>query len=229
MVIKIKDMCILDRPRERLIKYGSSNLSDSELLAIIIGSGTKNNSAKDLANLILSKCDGINNLSNLNYQRLIKIPGIKDSKACNILSLIEISKRMNTSVRDLNGIRLNNVEKVYEYYKDKLQDEKQECFYCVYLDSYKKVISDKLLFIGTVNFSMVHPREVFKEAYLVGASGIICVHNHPSGNVKPSNQDIEITNNLVSLGVIHGIKIIDHVIVCFDKYYSFLENNQISL
>ncbi len=229
MAVKIKDMSLLDRPRERLIKYGSKSLSDSEILAILIGSGNNKNSAKDLASIILNKCDGVNNLDKIDYNFLTKIDGIKETKACNILAAIELSRRINNKVRDLNGIKLTNVELVFNYYKDMLKDETQECFYCVYLDVTKKVIKDKLLFKGTLNYSLVHPREVFKEAFLLNATAIICVHNHPSGNIEPSRQDIEITNNLVELGLIHGIKVLDHVIISDNSYYSFLENNKISL
>ena len=229
MAVKIKDMSLLDRPRERLIKYGSKSLSDSEILAILIGSGNNKNSAKDLASIILNKCDGVNNLDKIDYNFLTKIDGIKETKACNILAAIELSRRINNKVRDLNGIKLTNVELVFNYYKDILKDETQECFYCVYLDVTKKVIKDKLLFKGTLNYSLVHPREVFKEAFLLNATAIICVHNHPSGNIEPSRQDIEITNNLVELGLIHGIKVLDHVIISDNSYYSFLENNKISL
>ena len=229
MAVKIKDMSLLDRPRERLIKYGSKSLSDSEILAILIGSGNSKNSAKDLASIILNKCDGVNNLDKVDYNFLTKIDGIKETKACNILAAIELSRRINNKVRDLNGIKLTNVELVFNYYKDILKDETQECFYCVYLDVTKKVIKDKLLFKGTLNYSLVHPREVFKEAFLLNATAIICVHNHPSGNIEPSRQDIEITNNLVELGLIHGIKVLDHVIISDNSYYSFLENNKISL
>lgn len=229
MAVKIKDMSLLDRPRERLIKYGSKSLSDSEILAILIGSGNSKNSAKDLASIILNKCDGVNNLDKVDYNFLTKIDGIKETKACNILAAIELSRRINNKVRDLNGIKLTNVELVFNYYKDILKDETQECFCCVYLDVTKKVIKDKLLFKGTLNYSLVHPREVFKEAFLLNATAIICVHNHPSGNIEPSRQDIEITNNLVELGLIHGIKVLDHVIISDNSYYSFLENNKISL
>lgn len=229
MAVKIKDMSILDRPRERLIKYGTKILTDSELLAILIGSGNNRNSAKDLASIILKKCGGISNLASMNYNGLTSIDGIKKTKACNILAAIELTSRINNSVRDLNGIKLNNAELVYNYYKNILKDETQECFYCIYLDVSKKVIKDKLLFKGTLNYSLVHPREVFKEAYLLNATAIICVHNHPSGNLSPSAQDIEITNNLKEIGVIHGIKLLDHVIISNESYYSFLENSKISL
>ena len=229
MAVKIKDMSLLDRPRERLIKYGVEILSDSEILSILIGSGNNKNSAKDLAVIILNKCNGVNNLDKIDYNLLTKINGIKKTKACNILAAIELSKRINNSIRDLNGIKFTNVEVVYNYYKEILKNENQECFYCVYLDVTKRMIKDKLLFKGTLNYSLVHPREVFKEAFLLNATAIICVHNHPSGNIEPSNQDKDITNNLVELGMIHGIKILDHVIIGGNSYYSFLENNKISL
>jgi DNA repair protein RadC len=229
MTVKIKDMCYLDRPRERLIKYGTSTLSDSELLSILIGSGNNKNSAKDLANIILNKCGGIKGLSKYNYSSLTNIPGIKMSKACIILATIEISRRCNTKINDINNIKLNNSKLVFEYYNDRLKNKKQEYFYCIYLDNNKKVINDKLLFKGTLNYSLIHPREVFKEAYILSASAIICVHNHPSGNINPSIQDIESTANLVEIGKMHGIKVLDHIIIGNNNYYSFLENNRISL
>lgn len=229
MAVRIKDMCYLDRPRERLIKYGSSNLSDSELLSILIGSGNDKTSAKDLANIILSKCGGINSLYKHNYSSLTKIPGIKMSKACIILATIEIARRCSMKISDLNNIKLNNSKLVFEYYNNILKNKKQEYFYCIYLDNNKKVIKDKLLFKGTLNYSLIHPREVFKEAYILSASAIICVHNHPSGNINPSIQDMESTANLVEIGKIHGIKVLDHIIIGNNNYYSFLENNKISL
>ena len=157
MAVRIKDMCLLDRPRERLIKYGSNNLSDSELLAILIGSGNNKYSSKDLALIILRKCGGIKNLSKLTYSDLIKISGIKESKACIILATIEIIKRSYQNIKDLNRVKINNSKLVFEYYKDLLKDENQECFYCLYLDNSKKVINDKLLFksIASANLYIV--------------------------------------------------------------------------
>ena len=229
MAVKIKDLTTLDRPRERLIKYGAKALSDSELLAILLISGNNKYSVKDLASIVLKSCGGLSNLKDINYETLTKIDGIKESKACIILSCMELANRINSNVIDIRKCKLNNSSLVFEYYKNIFKDLKQEHFYCVYLDSSKKVIADKCLFKGTLNYSLVHPREVFKEAYLLSASAIICVHNHPSGNIKPSNQDIEITNNLISIGNLHGIKIVDHIIIGNDKYYSFYENNLISL
>jgi len=226
-MVKIKDIPVNERPCERLILNGSEYLSDEELLAIILKTGTKGNSAKELGLLLLSKIGGIKNLNDINYEYLKKFKGIGRSKACNLLAIIEISKRINREVDYIKSIKLNNSEVVYKYYKEKIGSKKQEYFYSVYLDNQKNIISDKLLFIGTINYSLVHPREIFKEAYLLGASAIICVHNHPGGNPLPSKQDIDITNNLVEIGNLLGIKIVDHIIICQNKYYSFLENKDI--
>lgn len=228
MGVKIKDIPITERPCERLIINGVESLSNEDLIAIIFKTGTKGNSAKDLASLLLSKIENIKNLNEINYETLKKIKGIGISKACNLLASIELGKRINREVDNIKNIKLNNTEIVYKFYKDKIGDKKQECFYCVYLDNQKRIISDKLLFIGTINHSLVHPREIFKEAYMQGASAIICVHNHPGGNPLPSKQDYDVTNNLIEVGKLLGIKIIDHVIICKNKYYSFLENNDIS-
>lgn len=227
MVTKIKDLPYLDRPCERLIYDGVDKLNNEELLAIIFKTGNKDMSAKDLASYLLSKLENINEIANINYNYLISIRGIGKMKAASLLATIELGKRINNKLLYLNDIKLNQASLVFEYFKNKLYGKKQEHFYCIYLDNAKKVIKEKLLFIGTINFSIVHPREVFKEAYLLSASAIICVHNHPSGNLKPSNEDIEITKRLIEIGNLLGIKVLDHIIVCENNYYSFLENEVI--
>lgn len=224
MKVRIKDIQLSDRPRERLINQGANILSDEELLAIILKTGNKDNSAKELASILIKEVDGIKNLKTINYERLRKIKGIGPAKACDIIASIELGKRISKTIDYLNNVKLNSTNIVYEYYKPLLCDKKQEHFYCIYLDNSKKIIKDKLLFIGTINYSVVHPREVFKEAYILSASSILCVHNHPTGNVIPSKQDIELTNNLIKVGNLLGIKVIDHVIIGKDNYYSFLEN-----
>lgn len=222
---KLKEIPKDERPRERLINYGKESLSNEELLAIILKTGTKNISVKELASQILVKIGDIKNFSSMNYQMLRSIPGIGSAKACSLLAIIELSKRMSRSYETLNNISIKSTEIAFEYFKTIFEDKKQECFYCVYLDNKKKVIETKLLFIGTLNQSIVHPREVFKEAYLLSASSIICIHNHPSGNIEPSREDIEITKRLSSIGILMGIKLIDHLIIGSNKYFSFLENN----
>ena len=186
MNLKIKDIPIYERPRERLINNGVENLSNEDLLAIILKTGTKNISSKMLATKILIEVGDIKNLKDLNYQKLIKIKGVGQAKACVLLATIELAKRINREIPIINNLKITNSKIIYNYYKDIIGNQLQEHFYCVYLDHQKKVIKDKLLFIGTINQSLIHPREIFKEAYLISASAIICVHNHPSGNVIPS-------------------------------------------
>lgn len=227
MTVLIKDIPRHDRPIERLLNYGSESLSNVELLTILIKTGTKEKSAKDLAEEILKMVNNISDLKNLDLEQLKLIKGIGTVKAANILAALELTKRINNQVYSLNNLKIINSSLVFDYYKDRIGDKLQEYFYCIYLNTAKNVIKDKLLFIGTINQSLVHPREIFKEAYLISASGIICVHNHPAGSIYPSKEDIKLTNKLVEIGNLLGIKIIDHVIITKDNYYSFFENNDI--
>lgn len=226
-MVKIKDIPVNDRPIERMQIKGSNSLSNEELLAILIKTGTKNKSAKDVANEILSKVEDIKELKYLSYEELKKIDGIGNSKAATIVALIELSKRIGTIVDTINNVCFNNPKIIHDYYKESLGEEKQEHFYCIYLDNSKKIIKDKLLYIGTINQTLIHPRDIFKEAFKVSASSIICLHNHPSDNINPSLNDIEMTNNLIKVGNLMGIPIIDHIIVSKNKYYSFFENGKI--
>lgn len=223
---KIKDIPLLDRPVERLINKGVETLSNEELLAILLKTGTKGESAKDLSLKILKNIKNITELKNINLEYLKKIKGIGNSKAAILLATIELSKRMNQNIETIKN-KANNPELIYNYYKNILSDKTQEYFYAIYLDTSKKIITDKLLFIGTSNFSLVHPREIFKEAYKASADSIILVHNHPTGNTTPSKNDFETTNNLRRVGELLGIKIIDHIIVGKHNYYSFFENGNI--
>lgn len=221
MVIKIKDLPSNERPCERLINMGVESISNEELIAIIFKTGNKSLSAKELASQVLSQID---DLKNVTYNSLLKINGIGKMKAASLLAAIELGKRVNNTCQSLSNQKLNSTTLVYEYFKNILTNKKQEHFYCIYLDNAKKVIKEKLLFIGTINYSIVHPREIFKEAYLLSASAIICIHNHPSNNLTPSNEDVEITKRLVSIGELLGIKIIDHIIIGENNYFSFFEN-----
>ena len=226
-MVKIKDIPTNDRPRERLIINGPGALSNEELLSIIIKTGTKNESAKIIASNIISHIKEISNLKSITLRELKNIKGIKEAKACDILALVELSKRLYSNNILINKIKFNNPEIIFDYYKEKFKEEKQEKFYAVYLDASKKVIEDRLLFIGTVNQSMVHPRDIFKQACILDASSIICVHNHPSDNIIPSKEDINITKKLISIGELFNIPVIDHIIIGTFKYYSFYENGQI--
>ena len=176
-------------------------------MSLIIKDGTHNIGVDEIANTILKKFDNITNLRNITYEELMSIKGIGNSKACTLLATIELAKRINTKVDNINNISFKNTEVVYEYFKTKIGYKTQEEFYCIYLDSKNRIIKEQLLFIGTANYSMVHPREVFKEAYKV--------------------EDILITKRLIEVGTLLGIKILDHLIIGSNNYYSFLENGDI--
>ena len=153
---------------------------------------------------------------------LKQIDGIGEVKAIKILASIELGKRVYLD-NNLVNIKMDTPEKIYNYMKSEVEGKNQEYFYAIYLDSKKNLIDKKLLFIGTLNKSIVHPREIFKYAYLLSASSIICVHNHPSGDTIPSKEDLNLTKALVEIGKMQGINIIDHVIIG-KNYYSLYQN-----
>lgn len=222
--MKIKEIPIDERPRERLIKYGTDKLNNEELLSIILKTGTRNKSVKDLSLEILKKYKVINNLENISIESLKEIKGIGDVKAIEMIAVIELGKRIFLTNKSKNNKRLLSSKEIWEDTKYLFFRKKQEYFYCLYFNNKQELIERKLLFMGTINRSVVHPREVFKEAYLLSASNIICIHNHPSGDVTPSREDISFTKNLIEIGRMQGIPVIDHIIVSDNNYYSFYEN-----
>jgi len=224
--MKLKDLPLKERPRERLEMYGPSALSNEELLAIIIKTGTKGISVKEIASNVLIKLKSINKLENISINTFSDIKGLGHIKTIEIMASIELGKRIFLSREEEKSIIYNNPDNIYNDNKYLFFGKKQEYFYCLYLDNKKKLIERKLLFMGTVNRSIVHPREIFKDAYLNSASGIICMHNHPSGDIKPSREDIFLTKSLIEIGKIQGINIIDHMIITDNDYYSFYENNR---
>lgn len=228
MNLKIKEIPQDERPRERLLCYGVEQLSNEELLAILLKTGTRDMSAKVLASYLLKEIGNISELQHTSYQMLAQMKGIGRAKACTLLAAVELGKRV-LQKKSILYQKFTDAYQVASYYQDKIGHFKQEYFICIYLDVSKKLIHEKVLFIGTLNRSLVHPREVFKEAYQVSASSIICIHNHPSGEVLPSKEDVLFTSQLVKVGKMLGIEVIDHIIIGEDKYYSFFENNRIAL
>jgi DNA repair protein RadC len=214
----IKDIPKEERPRERFIKYGVTSLSNEELIAIILKTGTKNISVKEISLKILKKYKDISNLNDININDLMKIDGIGEVKAMELISSIELGKRVCSYKK-----KISNSYDIYMYYRNLLNNKMQEYFYVLYLDNKKKIIENKLLYVGTINKSIAHPREIFKNAYLNSASFIVCVHNHPSGDPTPSKEDELITNNLIEIGKLNNIPILDHIIIGNKSYYSFFE------
>lgn len=225
--MKIKDMPASERPRERLIKYGAGNLSNEDLVSIIIKTGCLGYSVRDIALIVIKRLENIGNLQELNMNYLKGIKGLGDVKIIELLASIELGKRVYLNSHKVNSLKYNNPYLVYQDNLPLFRGKKQEYFYCLYLDNKNRLIERKLLFMGTVNRSIVHPREIFKEAYLLSSSGIICMHNHPSGEILPSNEDIELTKSLVEIGKIQGINVLDHLIISDNAYYSFSEEGLI--
>ncbi len=225
--MNFKEIPNAEKPREKLLKYGRENLSDSELLAIILKTGTKNCNVNELAIKTLNELNGIENLKDISFNTLISIKGIGKTKAIELLTLSELAKRINKKEKSKNRIRYTTPKLIYENNKYLFENKMQEHFYCLYLNTKKELIERKLLFIGTLNRSLVHPREIFKEAYRLSASSIICMHNHPSGDVYPSKEDIMLTDSLIKIGTLNGIPVLDHIIVSNDNYYSFSKTSSI--
>lgn len=220
----IKDLPVLERPRERFLKYGVNSLSNEELLSIVLKNGTKDMSVKELSNNLLKEIKDISNLRDYPLNKLINIKGIGIVKAITLLGSIELGKRVYENKEEL-VIKLDSSKKIYNYIKKDLAYKKQEFFYCIYLDSKKILIDKKLLFIGTLNMTSVHPREIFKYAYILSSASIVLIHNHPSNDVLPSKEDINLTKNIIEIGKTLGINVIDHIIIGNNNYYSFYDNN----
>lgn len=219
---RIKNIPFQERPRERLKNIGVENLSDKELIAIILKTGTKEKSALDLSLDILSKYN-LEDLKQISPYALTKIRGIGEVKSLELVATIELGKRIFLNKNKIYK-KLDTPAKIYEHTKYLFYDLKQEYFYCLYFNNKQELIGERLLFKGTINKSITHPREIFKEAYLLSASSIVCIHNHPSNDITPSKEDLDFTNKLVSLGNLQGIPIIDHIIVGNNNFYSFFEH-----
>ena len=220
----IRDIPYDERPRERAINNGVANLSNSELLAILLRCGTKDKSVKDLSLEILNKIGDISNFQDLTLNKLLEIKGIGKTKAIELLSVLELGKRIYFNQKRTT-LKISSSKDVFQNYRSLFLNSKQEMFYCLYLDNKNVVIERKLLFMGTINHSVVHPREIFKNAYLTSASGIICLHNHPSGDINPSLEDKRLTKALVDIGRLQNIPVLDHIIIGEDNYFSFMEND----
>lgn len=221
----IKDFPLEERPREKVKQYGINNVTNKELLSIILKTGTKNINVEDLALSILRKYK-LHELKDVTINELTKIKGIGEVKAIELLAAIELGKRINYKTEEKKK-KLNNPEVIFQEMRYLFIDKKQELFYCLYLNEKQELIERKLLFMGTVNKSITHPKEVFKEAYRLSASSIICMHNHPSNDLRPSKSDLEFTTSLVEIGKLQGIPVVDHIIVGDSSFYSFYEHNNI--
>jgi DNA repair protein RadC len=215
-----------ERPRERLILHGSESLSDSELLAILINTGTKGFSALDAARELLAQYSSITNLVSCDLSELKKIKGVGPAKAVKLAAAFELVKRIKSEPFLKNKI-LRTPDDVANYYIPRFQGERVETFLTLLLNSTNQVFREVAITKGSLNSSIVHPREVFRVAITESAAGIILIHNHPSGNSEPSKEDLLITNQLAEAGKIIDIKVLDHIIIAGDSFTSFAQKGLI--
>ncbi len=223
--IRIIDMQKEERPRERLIKKGPSALSDSELLAIILRTGSRKENVINLSHRLLKEYN-IKQLSQINIAQLMSVHGIKESKAAQIAACFEIARRLE-SFKEAEKPRVSSPEDVYRWIYPKVREQKKEMFIELCLDTKNRIIREDIISVGSLNSNIVHPREVFKLALTESAANIIVVHNHPSGDPTPSREDIEITKKLARTGEIMGITVLDHVIIGDRRHFSMKEAGHI--
>nr|WP_312098098.1 DNA repair protein RadC [Niallia sp.] len=222
----IRDFPNDERPRERFIKQGPESLANHELIALLIQTGSKNESVLTLANKILIHFDGLRLLKDASLDELKAIKGIGTAKAIQLMAAIELGRRVsNLEFTDRYCIR--SPEDAAKYMMNEMRFLSQEHFICLYLNTKNQVMHKQVVFIGSLNASIVHPREVYKEAFRRSAASIICLHNHPSGDPSPSREDIEVTKRLVECGKIIGIDLLDHIIIGENKFISLKEKGYV--
>lgn len=215
-------MEVEQRPREKALRYGLESLSDLELVALILQSGNKNRSVFEIASDVLKESEGLSKLMQMHVNTLMQIQGIREVKALQLLASVELSKRViKSKVYHASILKPEDVIEWFEFEYGVLQ---QECFIALYLDTKSKLIAHRVLFKGTLNESTVHPREVFKEAFLQNANSILIAHNHPSGDCTPSQADFEVTYKMVHVAITMGVHLVDYIIVGQNQYYSFKEH-----
>lgn len=220
--MKIKDMAATELPRERLIQQGAKSLSNSELLAILINTGRQGYSSIDIANDIMNKYPNLKELKQLSIDDLVRIKGIGTYKATTLKAAFELGERMNTRSTH-EKVKIKSPKDVADMMMAKMKDLTQEHFVALFLNSKNVVMKEEVIYKGTLNSSVIHPREVFNAAIRASSNAIIVVHNHPSGDVTPSKEDIATTIRLKECGHILGIDLLDHIIIGDQKFTSLVE------
>ena len=225
--MKVKDIPLDDRPREKLILRGSQSLTDAELLAILLRTGTKGVSVIEVAQRLVSEHTNLAQLALQSVESLQKNLGIGKDKAATLVAAFEISRRVESQSKWFSNKPIASPSDVANIFIPLLRDEVKEKFIVVSLNSANRIIRYNIISTGSLTESIVHPREVFKVAIENNSANIVLLHNHPSGNCDASFADIKITKKLVEAGKLLGIEVFDHIIVTEKKYYSFVENQKI--
>jgi DNA repair protein RadC len=217
--MKIKDLAKIDRPREKLEKYGTDKLTNPELLAVLLGSGIKGLNVYELAKRIVKLIEKIG-ANKITLENLLEERGLGEAKALQVIAALEFGKRLSGEQKP----EILTPEDVWKLCAD-IRNSKKEHFVAFYLDTQSKLIERQIISIGTLNASLVHPREVFEPAVALHAASLIVAHNHPSGDLEPSDDDTAVTKRLAESGKILGIELIDHIIVTSAGFTSLKEKN----
>jgi len=214
-----------ERPRERLLAYGPAILSDAQLLAIIIRNGKAGRTAVDLGRELLERLGGLSGIEQAGVPEICSIAGIGAAKAAEIKAAIELGRRYQQP--SLARVSFTSSQDVADYYRPRMKDLKKEVFRCALLDTKNKCIRDELVSVGSLSASLVHPRDTFTVAVRESAAAVIFVHNHPSGDAQPSQEDTLLTRRLIQAGEVLGIQVLDHIIIGDGHHFSFRENGLI--
>jgi len=225
--LTVKDLPIDDRPREKLLLRGAHNLSDAELVAILLRTGKKGKSVLEIAREIISSEGNLAMLATKTVDSLKKVDGIGNDKAATLVAAFELSRRILSQSKWLFKMKITSPQDIAEIFIPILRDEIKEKFIVVCLNSANRIIKYETISVGNLNSSVVHPREIFKVAIDNPSASIILIHNHPSGNPEPSNEDIRITKKIVESGKILDIPVFDHLIIAGETYTSFIEKRLI--
>lgn len=220
--LTIKEMPEESRPRERLVEYGAESLSNTELLAILIGTGTKKETALDLANKILLQTGGLKSFVGLDFVELQAIKGIGLAKGAQLKAAIELSKRIAATTQEVRSV-IRSPQDVASLIMEDMRHLDREHFKVLNLNTKNHVLNIENISVGSLNASIVHPRELFKKAIIKSSAAVILLHNHPSGDPTPSREDIDITKRMAEAGKILGIEVLDHVIIGDNKFISLKE------
>lgn len=221
--IKISDIPKNERPMEKLLKYGADDLANAELLAVLLRSGTKGENIISLSTRLLSDVGGLDGLLHINLEEIKKIKGIKEVKACQIIAMMELFRRFRTLRSQNDDFKISSPKDISMLLINEMNNLNQEVLKLILLNTKNTVIGVKDVFKGSLNSSIVHPWEIFREAVQRGSANIIICHNHPSGDPTPSKEDINVTLRIKQCGDLMGIKLLDHIIIGNNNYISLKE------
>jgi DNA repair protein RadC len=216
--VRIQDIPEEERPRERLIRNGPESLSNAELLGVILRTGSNKENVVSLSSRILSEYS-IKQLSLANVSRLMQVHGVGKAKAAQIAAIFELARRLETFVEEPKR-KICSPKDVYTLMYPKMREQKKEKFITLCLDTKNQILKEEVISVGSLNASIVHPREVFKSALMESSASVIMIHNHPSGDPSPSREDIMVTEKLVEGGKLLGIDVLDHIIIGDGRYVS---------